>query len=138
MPNRRILIESLPQDRLAPENFAMDTTDVPEAGAGEVLCRTLALTVGAGQRAGLQGSASYTAAPESGRVMNGTAVARVEESRADGIAVGDLVTCPSGWQDYAVHAATAVNPVQGGGDPAHHLGVYGTNGLTAYFGLFDL
>ena len=138
MPNRRILIESLPQDRLAPDNFAMDTTEVPEAGAGEVLCRTLALTVGAGQRAGLQGSASYAAAPESGRVMNGTAVARVEESRADSIAVGDLVTCPAGWQDYSVHAASAVTKVEGGGDPAHHLGVYGTNGLTAYFGLFDL
>ena len=48
------------------------------------------------------------------------------------------MTCPAGWQDYSVHNAGAVQVVEGGGDPAHHLGVYGTNGLTAYFGLFDL
>jgi len=138
MENRQIVIESLPTDKLDVGHFALRTVPVPAPGDGEILCRTLALTVGAGQRAGLQGSASYAAAPRSGVVMGGTAVARVEASKADGIAVGTLVTCPSGWQDYAVHKAAGVHVVEGGGDPAHHLGVYGTNGLTAYFGLFDL
>ena len=138
MENRQIVIVSLPTDKLEPSHFEMRTVPAPEPGNGEVLCRTLALTVGAGQRAGLQGSASYAAAPKSGIVMGGTAVARVEASNADGLGVGTLVTCPSGWQDYAVHKAGSVNVVAGGGDPAHHLGVYGTNGLTAYFGLFDL
>ena len=138
MDNRQIVIVSLPTDKLEPNHFELRTVPAPEPGDGEVLCRTLALTVGAGQRAGLQGSASYAAAPKSGIVMGGTAVARVEASNADGLAAGTLVTCPSGWQDYAVHKAGSVNVVAGGGDPAHHLGVYGTNGLTAYFGLFDL
>ena len=138
MENRQIVIVSLPTDRLEANHFEMRTVPAPEPGDGEVLCRTLALTVGAGQRAGLQGSASYAAAPKSGIVMGGTAVARIETSNADGVEVGSLVTCPSGWQDYAVHKASGVNVVAGGGDPAHHLGVYGTNGLTAYFGLFDL
>lgn len=138
MENRQIVIVSLPTDKLETGHFAMRTVPAPEPGAGEVLCRTLALTVGAGQRAGLQGSASYAGAPKSGVVMGGTAVARVEASNAAGIDVGTLVTCPSGWQDYAVHQAGAVHAVEAGGDPAHHLGVYGTNGLTAYFGLFDL
>ncbi|MYD97615.1 MAG: NADP-dependent oxidoreductase [Gammaproteobacteria bacterium] len=138
MENRQIVIESLPTDKLEPRHFALRTASIPEPGDGEVLCRTLALTVGAGQRAGLQGSASYAAAPTSGIVMGGTAVARIEASEADGLAIGTLVTCPSGWQDYAVHKAGSVHAVEGNGDPAHHLGVYGTNGLTAYFGLFDL
>ena len=138
MENRQIVIVALPQGKLEPEHFELRTVDAPTPDAGEVLCRTLVLTVGAGQRAGLQGSASYAAAPRSGIVMSGSAVARVEESRADGIAEGALVTCPAGWQDYSVHKAGAVQVVAAGGDPAHHLGVYGTNGLTAYFGLFDL
>ena len=138
MENRQIVIVSLPTDKLDASHFAMRTVAMPEPGDGEVLCRTLALTVGAGQRAGLQGSASYAAAPKSGIVMGGTAVARIEASNADGLDVGTLVTCPSGWQDYAVHKAGGVHVVEAGGDPAHHLGVYGTNGLTAYFGLFDL
>ena len=138
MENRQIVIVSLPTDKLGPGHFEMRTAPAPEPGNGEVLCRTLVLTVGAGQRAGLQGSASYAASPRSGVVMGGTAVARVEASNADGLDIGALVTCPSGWQDYAVHKAGGVHVVEGGGDPAHHLGVYGTNGLTAYFGLFDL
>ena len=138
MQNRQIVIVSLPTDKLDASHFDMRTVPMPEPGDGEVLCRTLALTVGAGQRAGLQGSASYAAAPKSGVVMGGTAVARIDASNADGLDVGTLVTCPSGWQDYAVHKAGAVHVVEAGGDPAHNLGVYGTNGLTAYFGLFDL
>ena len=138
MENRQIVIVALPQGKLEPEHFELRTVDAPTPDAGEVLCRTLVLTVGAGQRAGLQGSASYAAAPRSGIVMSGSAVARVEVSRADGIAEGALVTCSAGWQDYSVHKAGAVQVVAAGGDPAHHLGVYGTNGLTAYFGLFDL
>ena len=138
MANRQIVIETLPQGKLSVANFALRPAPTPAPEAGEVLCRTLALTVGAGQRAGLQGSASYAGAPRVGVPMGGTAVARVEASNAAAIAPGTLVTCPAGWQDYSVHAATAVQPVAADGDPAHHLGVYGTNGLTAYFGLFDL
>ena len=138
MENRQIVIDSLPAGKLEAGHFALRTAPVPEPEPGEVLCRTLVLTVGAGQRAGLQGSASYAGAPKSGVVMGGTAVARVEASNAEDVPVGALATCPAGWQDYSIHKAGAIRVVPAGGDPAHHLGVYGTNGLTAYFGLFDL
>lgn len=139
--NRQIIIDSLPTGRLEPGNYALRTTEAPAPGAGEVLCRTLAITIGAGQRAGLQGSASYAGAPRAGMVMGGTAVARVEASNDSAVPVGSLVVCPAGWQDYSVHAASKVRVVDEGdsvGDPAHHLGLYGTNGMTAYFGLFDV
>ena len=140
--NRQIVIDSLPTDRLEPGNYAVRTVEAPAPGDGEVLCRTLAITIGAGQRAGLQGSASYAGAPRAGIVMGGSAVARVEASNDDSVPVGGLVVCPAGWQDYSVHEASKVRVVDEGGDdagdPAHHLGVYGTNGLTAYFGLFDV
>ena len=45
-----------------------------------MLCRTLALTIGAGQRAGLQGSASYAGKAQADVLMPGTGVARVEAS----------------------------------------------------------
>ena len=138
MDNRQIVIESLPRDKLAANNFALRSEPAAQPGPGEVLCRTLVLTVGAGQRAGLQGSASYAGAPKSGVVMGGTGVARVEASNTDAIAAGSLVVCQSGWQDYSVHAPSTVRVVDAHGDPAHHLGVYGTNGMTAYFGLFDV
>ena len=67
-----------------------------------MLCRTLALTIGAGQRAGLQGSASYAGAPKTGVVMGGTGVATVVASRAEGIDEGALVVAPTGWQEHSV------------------------------------
>ena len=62
--NRQVLIASLPTGALASSDFEMRNAPMPEPADGEVLCRTVALTIGAGQRAGLQGSASYAGAPE--------------------------------------------------------------------------
>lgn len=136
--NRQWLIASLPAGALAESDFELRTATVPEPGDGEVLCRTLAITIGAGQRAGLQGSASYAGAPTTGVVMSGTGVARVEASNDPAVSVGDLVTGPTGWQDYSVHRARHLTKVDAGGDPALHLGLLGTNALTAYFGLLDV
>ena len=136
--NRQVLIASVPQGPLTEENFEVHTGAVPEPGNGEVLCRTLALTIGAGQRAGLQGSASYAGAPKAGVVMGGTGVARVEASNAAGFAAGDLVVGPTGWQEYAAIDAAQLRAIPAGADPALHLGVLGTNGLTAYFGLLEI
>jgi NADPH-dependent curcumin reductase CurA len=136
--NRQILIRALPSGALAADDYELVTTPAPEPGAGEVLARTLAITIGAGQRAGLQGSASYAGAPVAGVVMSGTGVGRVEASNADGIAVGDLVSGPTGWQDYAVLAAKDARVVDAAVDPALHLSLFGINGLTAYFGLFEV
>ena len=136
--NRQILIASLPTGALAESDYEMRTSAAPEPEEGEVLCRTLAITIGAGQRAGLQGSASYAGAPATGIVMPGTGVARVEASNDPSLAPGDLVTGPTGWQDYSVHRARALTRVEADGDPALHLGVLGTNGITAYFGILDV
>lgn len=136
--NRRMLIASLPGDALSSSDFALDTAPVSEPTEGQVLCRTLAITIGAGQRAGLQGSASYAGAPVAGRVMGGSGVAEVVVSRHPSFAVGDHVRADTGWQEYSVHAGERVSAVDPSRAPAHHLGVLGTNGLTAYFGLTDI
>ena len=116
----------------------MVSSKVPDPGDGEVLCRTLVVTIAAGTRAGLQGRARYAGAPKTGIVMNGTGVARVEKSNDASFVEGDLVVCRSGWQDYSVHPATALTLIGDDIDPDHYLGVLGINGLTAYFGLLDV
>jgi NADPH-dependent curcumin reductase CurA len=138
MDNRQILIDSLPQGELAATNYRLETSPVPSPEEGQLLCRTLAISIDAGSRAGLQGSASYAGAPKSGIVMNGTVVARVVESNDPAYSTGDLVTCGAGWQDYSVQDAKVVNRIDSSGDPARYLGVLGGSGLTAYFGLFNV
>jgi len=136
--NRRVMIATVPTGALQPTDFTLEHAPIPEPGADELLCRTLALTIGAGQRAGLQGSASYAGAARANTVMGGTGVARVEASGAAEFAPGDWVVGATGWQDYSVLAPRQVTKVDPGGDPALQLGVLGTNGLTAYFGLLDV
>jgi NADPH-dependent curcumin reductase CurA len=138
MTNRQILIDSLPDGALEERHFRAVDSPLPEPGDGEVLCRTLAISIDAGARAGLQGSASYAGAPRAGVVMNGTTVARVERSNDDRFRPGDVVIAPSGWQTHAVHPARVLDVVDGDGDPARWLGVLGGTGLTAWFGLIEI
>ena len=138
MGNRQIIVASLPSGALSASDFELRDAPEPQPGEGEVLCRTLAITMGAGQRAGLQGSASYAGAPATGVVMGGTGVARVEASNDPSFRPGDVVVAPTGWQELSVHGARTLQRVDGDADPALHLGALGTNGLTAYFGLLDV
>jgi NADPH-dependent curcumin reductase CurA len=134
--NRQVIIASLPEGPLAESNFEVRAAERPEPQAGEILCRTLAITIGAGQRAGLQGSASYAGPPVAGRVMTGNGIARVETSADPSVPAGALVSAPTGWQEYSVHPRSALSVLPPGADPARQLGALGTNGLTAYFGVF--
>lgn len=133
--NTRVLIRNLPKEKLAVTDYEVVESPMPAPAEGEVLCQTLAIGIGAGARAGLQGSASYAGAPQTGIVMNGQTISRVVESKARGLTTGDLVICGSGWQAFASHPAKAVTRVPAIEDPAHYVGALGTNGLTAYFGL---
>lgn len=137
--NRQVIIASLPQGTALKEtDYELRVGPMPEPGEGEVLCRTLALTIGAGQRAGLQGSASYAGAPVTGVVMGGTGVARVEASNSPDFRPGDMVAGPTGWQEFSALKARALRKVDAALDPSVHLGLLGTNGLTAYFGLLEI
>jgi len=136
--NRQVLIDSLPEGKLAADNYKLVSGPMPSVGDGEVLCRTLMVTIAAGSRAGLQGSASYAGAPKTNIVMNGTGVARVEQSNSEAFVSGDLVVCPTGWQDYSVHKASHCSKIDDDIDIGHYLGALGTNGLTAYFGLLNV
>ena len=63
--SRQIVIAEVPDGPLSASNFAARDAAMPQPQAGEILVETLAITIGAGQRAGLQGSASYAGAAAS-------------------------------------------------------------------------
>lgn len=136
--NQQVLIDSLPQGKLEAGNYRLHDGDMPQAGEGEVLVKTIAFAITAGTRAGLQGSASYAGAPQAGIVMNGTGVGEVVASQAADIPVGAKVMAPTGWQQFSVHDAKTVTVIPENHDPIHYLGPLGVNGLTAYFGLLEV
>lgn len=132
--NRRIVLAALPEDRLGPQHFRLETGGRGSPGDGEVLLRSRYISLDAANRAWMQG-ATYRSALKAGDVMAGGALAEVVESRAAGLAPGDLVFADTGWQDYAVLPGRGLRPLPRIEPLTHLLSVYGITGLTAYFGL---
>jgi len=71
------------------------------------------------------------------QLMAGGGVAEVLESRAPGLAPGDLVFADVGWRDFAVLAADSVQKLPRIEPLSRLLSVFGIAGLTAYFGLLE-
>jgi NADPH-dependent curcumin reductase CurA len=134
--NRQILLEQLPQGKLAPEHFRLTEAPAPSPSEGEVLVRTRYVALDAANRAWMLGQ-TYRAGLNAGDVMAGAALAEVIQSRASGFAVGDLVYADTGWQDYAVLPASQLRAAGVATPLTHQLSIYGVAGLTAYFGLLE-
>jgi NADPH-dependent curcumin reductase CurA len=135
--NRQILLVETPKGKLGQQHFKLVQGDVPAPKDGEVLVKTLYISLDAANRAWMQG-ATYRSAVEANTVMAGGAVAEVVESKAPGLAKGDLVFADTGWQDFAAITAKHAVKLPRVEPLTYLLSVYGIAGLTAYFGLLNV
>ena len=107
--NRQWIVVELPKGPLEERHFELRESPMPEPGAGEVLTRTILLSLDPANRAWMQG-ATYTAPVLAGDVMHGFTLSEVVKSSDPGFSEGDIVEGSSGWQDYAVHPAKVLRP----------------------------
>jgi NADPH-dependent curcumin reductase CurA len=135
--NRQVLLVEKPTGKLGLEHFRMSEGAIPEPADGEALLRVRYISLDAANRAWMHG-ATYRAAIEANTVMAGGGIAEVVASKSPELAPGDLVFGDTGWQDYAVVAATHLTKMPKVEPMTHLLSVYGIAGLTAYFGLLDV
>ena len=134
--NRQWLIDGRPTGRpLKDSDFKWAEAPVRDAEPGEVLLRTLYLGFDPAQKGWMENVGGYVAPTELGEVMRGSAIAEVVASKASGFKPGDKVTGRTGWQDYSTVPATDVLKIEDTKLLTAHLGVLGTTGMTAYFGL---
>ncbi len=137
--NRRVVVAQRPEGPPREADFALVEGAVPEPEPGELLVRTVWLSLDPYMRLRIGTDERYFPAVPIGEVVIGGAVSRVVESRHPGFAAGDIVEDYTGWQDYAIaRGATArkVDPALGPLSTA--LGVLGMPGLTAYLGLIKV
>lgn len=138
--NKRFLLAERPEGRAVKESdFKFDVAPVQAPADGQVLLRTLYLSLDPYMRGRMSAARSYALPVELGAVMTGEVVAEIVQSRAPDLAPGDIVLAHAGWQEYAVMPAKAVervDRVQLGDLPLSFLlGVLGMPGATAYFAL---
>jgi len=137
--NRRVLLRRRPVGTPRPDDFEVSESPIPSPHPGEILCRTLYLSIDPYMRGRMNEGRSYARSVELGQVMVGGTVSQVVESRHPGFASGDFVVGYDGWQAYAVSTGAGVrklDPVQAPISTA--LGVLGMPGMTAYVGLLDI
>jgi NADPH-dependent curcumin reductase CurA len=137
--NRRIVLAQRPGERATLADFRLEQVPIPVIGAGEVLLRTLYLSLDPYMRGRMSDAPSYADPVPVGGVMTGGVVARVEASQHADFAVGDLVVNASGWQDYAVSNGVGLAKLPASlPRPSYAVGVLGMPGFTAYMGLLDI
>jgi NADPH-dependent curcumin reductase CurA len=138
--NRRIVLNSRPVGAPAAENFRLEELAVSVPPAGQVLLRTLYLSLDPYMRGRMSDAPSYAAPVAVGDVMVGSTVSRVEASQQRNYQPGDLVLGYSGWQDYALSDGKGLTKLDARMEehPSEPLGVLGMPGLTAYMGLLDI
>ena len=137
--NRRILLNARPEGFPAETDFRLDEAPAPEPAAGEMLVRTIYLSLDPYMRGRMNAGPSYAAPVELGDVMTGGTVGQVVASRHDGFAEGDFVLAGAGWQEYGLSDGRGVRKLDPGAAPlSTALGVLGMPGLTAYVGLLEV
>ncbi|WP_026678711.1 NADP-dependent oxidoreductase [Fictibacillus gelatini] len=137
--NKQILLVSRPKGTPTIENFKFIETDIKAPADGEVLIRTLYLSVDPYMRGRMSGRKSYVPPYELNEVVQGGVVGEVVESKSDQFKKGDIVLGNLGWQTYSVVSADRIGKIDPDLAPiTTALGVLGMTGLTAYFGLLDI
>jgi len=131
-------LKSRPNGMPTSDNFEFKDVALPELGDGQVRVRNLWLSVDPYMRGRMNDVKSYVPAFQVGEPMEGGASGEVVESKADGLAPGDLVQHMAGWRDEAVIPARSAQKLpQLGAPPERFLGILGVTGMTAFFGLLD-
>jgi NADPH-dependent curcumin reductase CurA len=122
------------------EDFRLVSATRPDPGPGQVVVRTIAMSVDPYMRGRMNEGPSYAPRWELGETMQGGTVGQVVASRAEAVPEGALVLHGSGWRDVAVLDASAVSVVEplSGLPLSLYLGALGMPGLTAWAGLFRL
>ncbi|QCQ90297.1 NADP-dependent oxidoreductase [Rhodococcus sp. SGAir0479] len=135
----RIVLASRPDGEPTEDNFRTETVDLPELSDGQVLLRTVYLSLDPYMRGRMSAAESYAAPVEVGDVMVGGTVSQVMESRNPDVAEGAYVLAYGGWQTHSVADGRSVRVLDPDRAPlSTALGVLGMPGFTAYAGLLKI
>ena len=137
--NRQFKLAARPVGFPKESDFSLAQSPMPSIADGQVLAKSLYLSVDPYMRGRITGIRTYADPVNIGDVMQGGAVGQVVESKAAGFAPGDYVSGMWGWQEFAAADSKMVQKIDPKLAPVSTaLGVLGMPGMTAYFGFLDI
>lgn len=136
---KRIVLASRPHGEPTPANFRLEDYTPPTPGAGEVLLRTIWLSLDPYMRGRMADGPSYAAPVPVGGVMEGGTVSEVVASNNPAFAKGDIVLSRAGWQTHVLSDGKGLAKIDPKIAPiSTAVGVLGMPGMTAYTGLLEI
>jgi NADPH-dependent curcumin reductase CurA len=136
---KRIVLASRPVGEPKSSDFRIEEYAVPTPGEGQVLLRTVWLSLDPYMRGRMNDAASYAQPVPIGGVMEGGTVCEVIASNNPEFKKGDVVLARAGWQTHAVSDSKGLTKIDPKLAPiSTAVGVLGMPGMTAYTGLLDI
>ena len=142
--NRSIVLNSRPIGMPTAANFKLQEGTVPTPSDGQVLLRTLYLSLDPYMRGRMSDAPSYAPPVALDAVIVGSTISIVETSLNMDFKLGDLVLSSNGWQEYALSDGKGLVKINASKldkttlKPSLSLGILGMPGFTAYMGLLDI
>ena len=137
--NRQIILASRPSGLPTNQNFDLIEVDERAPRNGEVLCKTIYLSLDPYMRGRMNEAKSYAKPVNLGDVMEGEAVSQVIKSKSDKFQVGDFVMGRTGWQDKPTAHARLFKKIDPNKAPiSTSIGILGMPGVTAYTGMMNI
>ena len=120
-------------------DFELVSAPLPAPAEGQVLLRTIYLSIDPYMRGRMNGVRTYADPVDIGQLMVGGTVGEVVQSRNPKFKVGDIVSGYWGWQEYALSDGAGLQKLDANvAPPLTALGVLGMPGMTAYFGFLEI
>jgi NADPH-dependent curcumin reductase len=137
--NRQWRLARRPIGTVSKADFEWREQPVPALEDGQILIRTIYLSLDPTNRIWMSDMAQYMPPVQIGEVMRGIGVGVVEESRNPGFSEGSIVSGGVGWQDFTISDGQGFSVLPRGVAPLDaFVSVLNHIGATAYFGLLDV
>ena len=136
---RSVVLRRRPDGDPKASDFEIVAAALPQPGPGEVLTRTIWLSLDPYMRGRLTDRKSYATPVQIGEVMTGETVGEVIASGDPAFVPGDVVVGSRGWETHTISHARALTKLDRDAAPlSAYLGVLGMPGTTAYSGMTDI
>jgi len=136
---RSVVLKRRPHDEPSADDFEIREESIPTPVVGQVLTRTIWLSIDPYMRGRLREVQTYAPAVQIGEVMTGETAGEVIASAHPDFNAGDLVVGSRGWQSHSVTPGAQLTKVGKGVAPLSvYLGVLGMPGTTAYAGVTEI
>ena len=137
--NKVILLNKRPVGKPVLDDFRFSSDAIPVPTSGDVLLKTLYVSVDPYLRGRMSDSKSYIPSFEIGKPIQSGIIAEVIDSTHSEFTKGDFVSGILEWKEYQISDGKGLKKVdQNISALSSYLGILGMTGITAYLGLIEI